>query len=240
MPPTSHESPEQQPAPASESTEPQEIMESPADRRTGRRGLIAVAALLIGYAALSYYSNSTPDAKGLGVGLALGPVLLIGLILVWRWTHPLIATLVMVTVAAVLYRCWSALEGNYEWADLAQQCAAYGLLAFSFGRSLMPGRTPLCTQLADNLHGPLVPEEIIYTRRATAAWTAFYLLIAAAIAILFFAAPLRVWSLFVNFATYGLIALMFIADYSIRHRILPRAPRSGILAALQQFLVGSG
>jgi uncharacterized membrane protein len=229
--PTFHESPEQQQAPASEPT---------ADRRTGRRGLIAVAALLIGYAALSYYSNSTPDAKGLGVGLALGPVLLIGLILVWRWTRPLIATLVIVTVGAVVYRYWSALEGNYEWADLAQQCAAYGLLAFSFGRSLMPGRTPICTQLADNLHGPLVPEEVIYTRRATAAWTVFYLFIAAAIAILFFAAPLHVWSLFVNFATYGLIALMFIADYSIRHHTLPRVPRSGILAALQQFLIGSG
>jgi uncharacterized membrane protein len=215
-------------------------MENLPARRTGRRGLIAVAALLIGYAALSYYSNSTPDAKGLGVSLSLGPVLLIGLVLVWRWTRPLIATLMIVTVGAVLYRYWSALEGNYEWADLAQQCAAYGLLAFSFGRSLMPGQTPLCTQLADKLHGPLVPEEVIYTRRATAAWTAFYLFIAAAIAILFFAAPLRVWSLFVNFATYGLIALMFIADYSIRHRILPRAPRSGILAALQQFLVGSG
>ena len=231
MSPPSHESPEQQQAPAPE---------SPPDRRTGRRGLIAVAALLIGYAALSYYSNSTPDAKGLGVGLAVGPVLLIGLILVWRWTRPLIATLVIVSVGAVLYRYWPALEGNYEWADLAQQCAAYGLLAFSFGRSLMPGRTPLCTQLADKLHGPLVPEEITYTRRATAAWTVFYLFVAAAIAIVFFAEPLPVWSLFVNFATYGLIALMFIADYSIRHHTLPRVPRSGILAALQQFLLGSG
>jgi uncharacterized membrane protein len=228
--PPPHESPEQQQAPTSE---------SPPDRRKGRRGLIAVAALLIGYAALSYYSNSTPDAKGLGVGLALGPVLLIGLILVWRWTRPLIATLVMVSVGAVLYRYWSALEGNYEWADLAQQCAAYGLLAFSFGRSLMPGRTPLCTQLADKLHGPLVPEEITYTRRATAAWTVFYLFVAAAVAIIFFAEPLSVWSMFVNFATYGLIALMFIADYSIRHHTLPRVPRSGILAALQQFLLGS-
>ena len=71
-----------------------------------------MAALLIGYAALSYYSNSTPDAKGLGVGLALGPVLLIGLILVWRWTRPLIATLVISHSNVPPMDCWHSALGE--------------------------------------------------------------------------------------------------------------------------------
>jgi uncharacterized membrane protein len=76
-------------------------------------------------------------------------------------------------------------------------------------------------------------------RRATVAWAAFCLIIAAIILVLFFIEPLNVWSLFVNFATYELIALMFVADRSIRRRTLPRAPGSGILAAMRQFLTGA-
>src|SRR5271155_3588186 len=83
----------------------------------------AVAALIIGYAALSHYSNSSPHAKGLGAALSLAPVLLIGALLAWRWAPPLIAALITVLTAALVYRFWSVLEENYEWADLVQQCA---------------------------------------------------------------------------------------------------------------------
>jgi hypothetical protein len=114
----------------------------------------------MGYAALSHYSNSAPNAKNLGAGLLLGPVLLIGVILVWRWTRPLVATLIAAFLGAVLYYYWPALKGHYEWVDLVQQAAAYGFLALSFGRSMLPGHTPLCTQLPDKLHGPLVPSKL--------------------------------------------------------------------------------
>ncbi len=218
---------------------PEEIASNPASAQPASRlQLTVVMALLIGYATLSYYSNAAPDAKNLGAGLTVGPVFLIGLVLVWRWTRPLVAIPVIAALCGALYYYWPVLKENYEWADLAQQAAIYGFLALSFWRSLMPGRTPLCTQLADKLHGPLGPAEIAYTRHATVAWGMFYLLLTALILILFFVAPLRVWSLFVNFATYGLIALMFVADYSVRRRVLPHAPGSGILAALQQFLTG--
>ena len=48
-----------------------------------RRGwLIAIAALLIAYAALSYYSESSAHVESLAAALSIGPVLLIGLLLV--------------------------------------------------------------------------------------------------------------------------------------------------------------
>jgi uncharacterized membrane protein len=201
--------------------------------------LIAVAVFIIAYAILSEYSNSTPNAKGLGAAQSLAPIVLIGLVLVLRWTRPLIALLVAVGIGASLYRFWPFLKQNYEWADLLQQCGAYGLVAASFGRSLLAGRTPMCTQLADKLHGPLSPVEIGYTRRATIAWTIFYALITAAILVLFFTASLHIWSLFVNFATFGLIGLMFLADHAIRRRVLPHRPGRSLLAALRQSLLGS-
>jgi uncharacterized membrane protein len=198
----------------------------------------AIVALIIGYALLSHYSASSPDKKGLGAALSIGPVLLIGLVLLWRWTRPLTALLAAVSLSAFLYVYWPVVERNYEWADLAQQCGAYGLVALSFVRSLFAGRVPMCTQLASKLHASLTPVEIAYTRHATAAWAVFYGLIALTILILFFTASLRVWSLFVNFVAFALIMLMGIADHAIRRRVLPERPDGGILAIIQRSLTG--
>ena len=197
-----------------------------------------VAALVIGYAVLSHYGNSSPDAKWLGAALSLAPVLLIGALLAWRWAPPLVAASITALGAVLVFHFWSAFERNYEWADLVQQCAVYALIAGSFGRSLCAGRIPLCTQLAAKLHGPLTPQEVTYTRHATTAWTVFYALTAALILALFFLASLRVWSLFVNFAIFGLIALMCLVDHAIRRKVLPPRPGLGILAALRQSLIG--
>lgn len=200
--------------------------------------LTIVGALVIAYAALSHYSSTHPDAKGLGAGLSIGPVLLIGLVLVWRWTSRLTALAAAAGVGAVLWRYWPVVEGNYEWADLAQQCGAYTLVAASFARSLSTGRVPLCEQLAVKMHGALAPIEVAYMRRATVAWVFFYVALATAILIVYFAAPLRLWSLFVNFGTFGLIFLAGLADHALRRRVLPRHPGGGILAIIRQSLIG--
>jgi uncharacterized membrane protein len=204
------------------------------------RGLLmlGLAALVVGYAGLSHYSASSPDAKGLGAALSVGPVVLIGLILAWRWTRPLAALLIALCSCILLYRYWPAIERNYEWADLVQQCGVYGLIAASFARSLFAGRIPICTQLASSMHGTLTPAEIAYTRRATVAWVVFYALTAAAILVLFFAEPLRVWSLFVNFGVFGLMIFMGIADHALRRRVLPRHPAGRILTIVQRALIG--
>jgi uncharacterized membrane protein len=227
----------QTPAPPIDGVQPN-AADPAAAPRPNRWVLAAVAALIIGYAALSHYSASSPDAKGLGAGLSVAPILLIGLILAWRWTKPLTALLIAAAACAVLYRYWPAIERNYEWGDLVQQCGAYALIAASFARSLFAGRVPICTQLAKAIHGALTPVEIAYTRRATVAWAVFYVLTAAAILILFFVVPLRVWSLFVNFGGFALMILMCLADHAIRRRVLPRHPGGGILSLLQRALIG--
>jgi uncharacterized membrane protein len=200
--------------------------------------LAGLLALIIGYAVLSHYSASSPDLKGLGSALSIGPVLLIGMVLAWRWTRPAAALLICGSMCAVLYAYWPVIERNYEWADLAQQCGAYGLVALTFARSLLAGRVPVCTQLAQKLHAGLTAAEITYTRHATVAWLVFYALMTVAIFILFFEAPLRIWSLFVNFAAFGLIILMGVADHLIRLRVLPRRPGGGILAIIQRAITG--
>jgi uncharacterized membrane protein len=203
-----------------------------------RTQMTVIAAVIIGYTGLSYYSDSTPDAPNLATGLSLAPMVLIGLVLAWRRTRPLITALIFGLICALLYRYWAFIRSNYQWSNLVQQFGAYGLVALAFARSLAKGQVPLCTQLAENLHGPVTPAEAAYTRRATVAWTSFYAMLSLAIVVLFFAAPQRVWSLFVNFVTFGLIAGMFFVEHAIRLKALPHPRRGGTLTALRQFLLG--
>jgi uncharacterized membrane protein len=93
---------------------------------------------------------------------------------------------------------------------------------------LTGGRVPVCTQIANGLRGALDPAEIAYTRRATLAWTVFYAVMTASILGLYFVVPLRVWSLFVNFATFGLIGLMALVDHALRRRVFSRRSDTGL------------
>ena len=211
---------------------------SAARRRAPIRQLAVIAALLIGYTVISQYSYSHPEATGLGAALSVGPIVLIGIALAWRWTHRLVAALITVLTGALIYVYWPFLKSHYEWSDLVQQAGAYAMVAVGFGRSLLPGRVPACTLLADQLHGPLDPSEIAYTRRATLVWFGFYALLAASIVIVFFEASAHVWSLFVNFGSFGLMGLLFALDHAIRRRVLPRRPGGGMIAALLHSVTG--
>jgi uncharacterized membrane protein len=200
--------------------------------------IVALGVLALGYAALSHYTESTPAARGLGAALSVVPSVAIATLLLWRWANAAAAWLFAALAGGLLYGYWPAVERHFEWADLAQQCGAYALVALAFARSLFAGREPLCTNLAERMYGALTPLEIAYLRRATAVWGAFYGVLSAAVLILFWVAPLRVWSLFVNFGTFGLIIVMGIGDHALRRRVLPRHAGGGLLQIIQRSLIG--
>jgi uncharacterized membrane protein len=122
---------------------------------------------------------------------------------------------------------------------LVQQTGFYSIMAFTFGRSLRKGRVPLCTQLADKVHGPLSALELRYTRQVTLAWVIFFLCDVAANFLLFAFAPLSIWSVFVNFCSLPLILLMFVAEYAVRRRVLPQVQRNGLIATLRVYFADS-
>jgi len=204
-----------------------------------RLQLAAVIAFALAYAGLSHYSNSAASGRDIGVALALGPPLMIGLLLIWRWTRPWVALLAAVAAALLLYDYWPVLERNFPMVYLLQEAGFYGLMALSFGQSLLGRRQALCTQLADKVHGPLTAQEVRYTRRVTAVWAIFFVLITAATLLLYAFASLAVWSLFANFCVLPLIGLMFAGEYAVRRRALPQLPRPGILAAVRVYFANS-
>jgi uncharacterized membrane protein len=206
----------------------------------GRRlQLAAVLLFFIAYSLLSHYSNLNPQGHDLRTLLALAPMLTLGLALLWRWSGALIALLTAAAAAVLLRAFWPLFAQNFSTVYLVQQVGFYSIMAFTFGRSLRSGSVPLCTQLADKVHGPLSALELRYTRSVTLAWTIFFLLNLAATFLLFEFAPLRVWSMFVNFCSLPLILLMFVAEYAVRRRVLPRVQRSGLIATLRIYFADS-
>jgi uncharacterized membrane protein len=199
----------------------------------------AIIIIIVAYAGLSHYGNTAAKTHDLAVGLALGPLLAVGLFLVRRWAGPWGAVGAATASALLLSLYWPVLEKDFSVVYLLQEGGFYSLMAASFGRSLFGQRVALCTEVADKVHGPLTAQEVVYTRRVTAAWAVFFVSIAAATLAFFLFAPLRTWSLFANFCVLPLIGLMFVAEYALWRRVLPKVARPGILAAVRVYFAGS-
>jgi uncharacterized membrane protein len=202
--------------------------------RRFRLQLAAVLALIVAYASLSHYCN-VAGRRELGAALALAPFIVLAGSIFRRSKRSLIWAPVGVATAIVLYDCRALLEKNFSLVYLLQECGMDGLLAVGFGRSLRVGDTPLCTRLADRLHGPLSPAERRYTRQVTLAWALLFVALLLTTLVLYVAAPLAVWSLFVNFVTFPVIVAMFVAEFALRRLVLPPADRGGILAGVRIF-----
>jgi uncharacterized membrane protein len=205
----------------------------------GARALLTAVLLLL-YGVLEHYSNGNPAFGALGASLAVAPLLLAAWFGAGRLPYPLAATLVLAALlSALLLHYWGAIERNYRLTYLLQQQGAYLLLAVAFGRSLLPGHTPLCTQWADVLHGPLPPAVQRYARNVTVVWTVYFVAVGALSLLLFTTAPVRVWSLFANFASPALALLLFLGEYALRHLVLPPRHRVSIGAMVRVYLHSS-
>ena len=90
-----------------------------------------------------------------------------------------------------------------------------------FGRTLLPGATPLVARVAASWRGTLDEAVARYTRRVTVAWTIFFAIMAIESLALALFAPLHIWSLFTNFVNYFLVLLFFVIEYQLRIFYLP-------------------
>jgi uncharacterized membrane protein len=197
------------------------------------RRAIPIALAVIAYAVLAHLSNSVPGNEGLGAMLAIAPLWLAAIVLAWRssWRWPGLAACAL--AAFLAYARWGDLRSHFTWLYLIQQSGAYALLCISFGRSLLRQRVPLCTRFATLVHGPLSAAATHYTRRVTLAWTIFFAAMSSTLLIVYAAAPLAAWSLFANFCTAPLVALMFVGEYAVRLRVLPDMRHASILESVR-------
>ncbi len=94
-------------------------------------------------------------------------------------------------------------------------------LMILFGRTLLPGATPLVARVASLWRGPLDLAVALYTRRVTISWTIFFALMLLESITLALFAPLHIWSLFTNFLNYVFVLLFFVIEYRLRLYCLP-------------------
>lgn len=206
---------------------------------------LGIAALLAAYPLLVHYTN-TATAPGqpnhLGALVSITPLVLFAVWLAWRSARRGMMLAAVALGVVVLMWWWPLLLAHHGVVYWLQHVGMQLILLIFFGRTLLPGQEPLCTRYARVVHAPLAlsPRHARYTRDITLAWVVFFAVMALASTLLFFLAPLAVWSMFANFATLPLVALMFVAEYKVRAWVLPQVPPVHILDAVRAFMSSAG
>ncbi|HTB23025.1 MAG TPA: hypothetical protein VK914_09985 [bacterium] len=154
-----------------------------------------------------------------GVNRMLLACLLAGLAL-WRW-GPWLQLRGSLALGLGTAACaWLALRH----ADLSLRaypiCVNLGLLAV-FGLSLWRGPSAV-ERIATLRQGPLDETGVRYTRTVTKAWCFFFALNGALSLATAVAASDRVWALYNGAIAYGLMGIMFGAEWLVRQRVLGR------------------
>lgn len=203
-------------------------------RRT-RLQVVVVVALSVSFALLAHAALVDGIPPTAGAALSLVPAALLAWWLVSRTQHRIVAAVALSALAAGLWLGWPQLERHFPDVLFIQHAAINLALGIVFGRTLFGGREPLVTTFARLVHGSLPPEVERYSRRVTLAWTIFFATLLAASCALYLAKQQAAWSFLATIASPVLIATMFVAEYFVRHRVLPDWERVGILGGIRAF-----
>jgi uncharacterized membrane protein len=200
-----------------------------------RLQVVVVVVLSVSFALLAHAALVDGIPPTVGALLSLVPAALIAFWLVIRTRHRIVAAVALPVLAAGLWLGWPQLERHFPDLFFLQHAGINLVLGIVFGRTLFGGREPLVTTFARLVHGTLPSEVERYSRQVTVAWTLFFLTLFVASCALYLARELAAWSFLANIASPVLIAAMFVAEYSIRHRVLPDWERVGIFGGVRAF-----
>ena len=200
---------------------------------------MGVAALIVIYAVLVHLVNVSGNPSMLGAMLAAAPIFGITLAIACNPTSRLAGLMLLGTSLLAFWQCWPLIALHAGVLFWIQDVSLMLTLLVTFGRTLLHGRKPLCAQFAEMLHSPLQPAHERYARQVTLAWVVFFGAMATISTLLFFLAPLVVWSVFTNFLVLPLVAMMFIAEFMVRRRVLSGGASEHILDAVRAYLKSS-
>jgi hypothetical protein len=141
---------------------------------------------------------------------------------------PVLVHLAIVATSHASLGVGGVLRFGFVTAAAVTHWAIYSGLFLTFALTLRPDRDALITAMARRLYGAIPDELARYTRRVTWAWSCFFVAQLTTSVVLFFFAPLVVWSFFVNILDLPLVAAMFLAEYLCRIRCLSDPPRHSL------------
>ena len=195
-----------------------------------------LVVLIAGYALASHFALILPNGRAVAAALAIGVPAVALSVFVFQWVARRLAlntrwrlqagarfsvagVVAVLPISAFLWGVWPLILANAQALYFAQHVGTNALLAWVFGHTLASGSTPLVVTFARMVHPDLPTEIEGYARKVTAAWTVFFLLTCAISAVLFFAAPLAVWSAFAVLLQWPSVAAFFVGEYLLRLRL---------------------
>lgn len=200
------------------------------------RGLGIVSTILI-YTLLVHHVNTSNAPSSLGAVLALTPIFILILSYVWKTHSRSLSIIAFLTLSTICWLLWSIIKLHTGLVFWLLDVSLMLVLMTTFAQSLLPNRKPLCVHFAETINGGSLPiAHEIYARKVTIAWVIFFAVICITSTLLFFFAPLAIWSFFVNFLTLPLVALMFIGEFILRQCLLSDLPSGHLLDAVKAYL----
>lgn len=195
----------------------------------------AVITLGLAYSVLAHLAAASAVPDLLNALVAIVPLIGLAFVIAWRSSQRLLMLALCLAACAALYGFRGWLVTHYNWVFLLQHAGMYALLCGAFGRTLQGGQTPMISRFARIVHGELSPVLIRYTRSVTWAWTFYFGGIVGLSLLLFWLAPVPIWSAFANLLGIPLLVLMFAGEYAVRWYVLPAADRAGPLDAIRAY-----
>jgi uncharacterized membrane protein len=181
---------------------------------------VAAVVVLAAYPLLVYFGLGRFGARGVAVLLAV--VCVVRLVAVRRHGNGVLSAghLVLLCGGGVLLAAASFVVGN-EAAVRYYPVLANGVLLVVFAASLASPPT-IVERIARLRDADFPPAAVVYTRRVTFVWTAFFA-INGGIALYTAAfAPLTTWALYNGLIAYVLIGALLIGELVVRSWVKPR------------------
>ena len=199
--------------------------------------VLGIAAVLLIYALLVHHVNTSDQASALGAMVALAPILLLIITYALNTKSRLAGICTLLIFFAIAWATWPLIKTHTGLIFWMLDIGLMSALLMTFAQSLFFGRKPLCVHFAEIINGgALPPDHESYARKVTVAWAVFFAAMIITSTLLFFFSSLAIWSFFVNFLTLPLVAVMFVAEFMLRKRLLADLPTSHVLDAVQAYL----
>lgn len=193
------------------------------------------AAACAAYAALSHELMTRAPGSPVAMAAVLGPVAGLALLGLWRGGRRLLATLLGLIALVAATQAAGGGSVPARWLYLVQHAGVHFCLGLWFGSTLLPGRQPLISHLAERVHRGLQPAMAGYTRSVTMAWSLYFFTMTAVSLALFAGAPFDAWSLFANVLTPLSVVAMFCGEHLLRYRLHPEFERVGLIDAVRAY-----
>lgn len=178
--------------------------------------------------------SSNPPLASLLIGLA--PLAFSALLLAWQARSIWLVGLCAVCTGLILAHL-DFLTANAAWVYFIQHAGMHALLGLMFGRTLGgPDDKALCSKVAHVVfRDQLDAGYYRYTWWVTLVWTIYFGFTTLLSVLLFWLAPLEIWSVYANLLTPLIIGAIFAIEFAIRLRVLPRNLHASIAQTIRAY-----